>query len=63
MATNTHRYCVFCDKEVEPPPEGKTVAGRENSDEQVFVHHKGGCGRQLTESQTYTMGDADLDDR
>lgn len=66
MASNVRRYCVFCDKEVKTPTEGTLVAGRESgSSDAIFVHVAGNnCGRQqLTESQTYTMGDADPDDR
>lgn len=61
MATNTKRHCVYCDREVKPPTEAlRTIGKDEGEGQNVFVHVSGTCGHdRLTESQTYTMGDAE----
>lgn len=68
MAENQTRHCAFDDGEViHPTAEALRTIGRDDgNDENVFVHKSGSapCGRtRLTESQTYTMGDVDPDDR
>lgn len=66
MATNVQRFCVLCDMRVKRIKEPSKVIGRDElGSDQIFVHAVGvgRCGRRtLSESQTYTMGDADTSD-